>query len=294
MTVIAILLATGISFEDYAPAKRIMTFLLGPATVALALPLYKNRQVFFRNFFPALCGLLAGSLGTMIAAGLTARTFGFTPELVTSISMIGAAFGPWLMNRFRIAHPVSRGLALGTISHGLRDSRGGDRKRIHRSGRWGGDGIGRDLHLSGSTLPCPSPGWVNRRGSGHAWDQADAGTKSTASADSLSDMRWVSSDPLLLLGPRIGQGLGEAGDREVRRRGAIDDRRNDAGRQEGEGSEQADVPFALGLTLGDLGEGGNAAEPDIVIRPIPGALAMAVRRASGSRVSSLALRPGHE
>jgi putative effector of murein hydrolase len=32
--------------------------------------------------------------------------------------MIGAAFGPWLMNCFRIAHPVSRGLALGTISHG--------------------------------------------------------------------------------------------------------------------------------------------------------------------------------
>ena len=73
----------------------------------------------------------------------------------------------------------------------------------------------------------------------------------------------------LLLGPGIGQGLGEAGDREIRRRGAIDDRRNDAGRQEGEGSEQADVPFALGLTLGNLGEGGNAAEPDVV-DPSPG------------------------
>jgi hypothetical protein len=55
-----------------------------------------------------------------------------------------------------------------------------------------------------------------------------------------------------------------------------------------------DVPFALGLPFDNLGEGGNAAEPDIVIRPIPGALAMAVRSASGSRISSLALRPGHE
>jgi hypothetical protein len=43
--------------------------------------------------------------------------------------------------------------------------------------------------------------------------------------------------PLLLLGPRIGQGLGDAGDREVRRRGAIDDRRSDARRQDGEGKE---------------------------------------------------------
>jgi predicted murein hydrolase (TIGR00659 family) len=147
--VIAILLLCGISFEEYAPAKQTITTLLGPATVALALPLYKNRQIFFRNLLPASCGLVAGSLGTMISAGLIAHAFAFTPELTSSISiksatvpiavevaraisadpaltalfvvttgMIGAAFGPWLMNRCRIMHPVARGLALGTISHG--------------------------------------------------------------------------------------------------------------------------------------------------------------------------------
>ena len=79
----------------------------------------------------------------------------------------------------------------------------------------------------------------------------------------------MKSNPLLLLGPRIRQGLGEAGDGEIRRCGAIDDRRNDAGRQEGERSQQADVPFPLGLTLGDLGEGANGADPDVV-DPSPG------------------------
>lgn len=98
-------------------------------------------------------------------------------------------------------------------------------------------------------------------------------------------------DRALLLGLGIGQRLGEAGDREVHRRRAIVDRRNDTGPQEDEGSEQTHVPFALSLPFDNFGEGGNAAEPDIVIRPIPGALAMAVRRASGSWVSSLALRP---
>jgi hypothetical protein len=44
-----------------------------------------------------------------------------------------------------------------------------------------------------------------------------------------------------------------------------DDRRNNAGRQEGEESEQADASFALRLTPGDLDEGTNASEPDIVI-----------------------------
>ncbi len=147
--IIAVLLVTGISFDDYKPAKNIMTFLLGPATVALAIPLYKNRRTFFGNLVPAGAGVLAGSLGTMISAVFLARIFGFTPELVSSIAiksttvpiavevarivhgsptltavlvvitgMLGASFGPWLMDRLAITNPISRGLALGTISHG--------------------------------------------------------------------------------------------------------------------------------------------------------------------------------
>lgn len=147
--VITVLLASGMSFADYQPAKNIMTFMLGPATVALAIPLYKDRHAFFSNLIPAGVGLLAGSLGTMVAAGLLARLFSFTPELVSSIAiksatvpiaieiatiihgnpiltaslvvitgMIGASFGPWLMDRLGITSPISRGLALGTISHG--------------------------------------------------------------------------------------------------------------------------------------------------------------------------------
>jgi predicted murein hydrolase (TIGR00659 family) len=147
--VIAVLLATGVSFADYQPAKSIMTFLLGPATVALAIPLYKNRSVFLANIAPALVGLFCGSIGTMIAAGLLAMSFRFTPQLVSSIAiksttvpiaveiarivhgdpaltaafvvitgMLGASFGPWLMDRVGIVHPIARGLALGTISHG--------------------------------------------------------------------------------------------------------------------------------------------------------------------------------
>ena len=75
--------------------------------------------------------------------------------------------------------------------------------------------------------------------------------------------------PSLLLGPRIRQCPGKASDREVRRRGPIDDRRNYARRQEGKRSQQADVPFSLDLTLGDLGEGANATKPEIV-DPSPG------------------------
>jgi hypothetical protein len=74
--------------------------------------------------------------------------------------------------------------------------------------------------------------------------------------------------------------FGETGDREVRGRGAIDDRHNDARRQEGKRDEQADVPFSLDPPLGNLGERASATmkpetrdalltEPDFV-DPSPG------------------------
>ena len=85
--VITVLLTSDISFAEYSPAKDVMTFLLGPATVALALPLYKNREAFLRNIVPAGGGLLAGSLGTIIIAGLTARILGFTSLLTSSIAI---------------------------------------------------------------------------------------------------------------------------------------------------------------------------------------------------------------
>jgi hypothetical protein len=62
-----------------------------------------------------------------------------------------------------------------------------------------------------------------------------------------------------------GSGLGEAGDREIRRAAPS----TIAGMIRGHkkvGSKPTDVPFALGLPFDNLGEGGNAAEPDIVTR----------------------------
>jgi predicted murein hydrolase (TIGR00659 family) len=184
--VITVLLASGMSFADYQPAKNIMTFLLGPATVALAIPLYKNRHTFFSNLVPPGIGLLAGSLGTMIAAGLLARLFGFTPELVSSIAiksatvpiaveianiihgnpsltaslvvitgMIGASFGPWLMDRLRVTSPISRGLALGTISHGQGTAQAASENEL--SGAIGGVAMGLGAVCTSQAAPWIVP-----------------------------------------------------------------------------------------------------------------------------------------
>jgi putative effector of murein hydrolase len=147
--VIVMLLVTGVHLEDYKPAKDVMVFLLGPATVALAVPLHKNWRTLSENALPALFGLAAGSLSTLIAAAGIAKLCGLSPVVIASIAiksvtapiaielapivhgdptlavgfviatgMIGVMLGPWLMNLVGIRAPLARGLALGTISHG--------------------------------------------------------------------------------------------------------------------------------------------------------------------------------
>ena len=148
--VVACFLATGFDVRAYEPAKTVLTFLLGPATVALALPLYRNRAAFARERVPALTGLIAGVLTTMAGAILCARVFRLGPSLeatlavksattaiaidvarivhgdpalaaglVVSTGAFGAAVGPWLLDRMNVRSAIARGVAMGAIAHGI-------------------------------------------------------------------------------------------------------------------------------------------------------------------------------
>ena len=147
--VIAVVLLSGMHLSDYRPAKDIIVSLLGPATVALAVPLHKNRQTLLGNLLSASLGLALGSLSTLVIAALVARLFDLPQVIRASVSIksvtapvaielapmvngdstlaaafviatgiIGAMLGPWLMDKTGIRAPLARGLALGTISHG--------------------------------------------------------------------------------------------------------------------------------------------------------------------------------
>jgi putative effector of murein hydrolase len=147
--VIAVLLLSGMHLSDYRPAKDIIVSLLGPATVALAVPLYKNRQTLLDNLLPASIGLALGSLSTLVIAVVVAGLFDLPQVIRASLGVksvtapvaielapmingdstlvaafviatgiIGAMLGPWLLDKTGIHAPLARGLALGTISHG--------------------------------------------------------------------------------------------------------------------------------------------------------------------------------
>jgi len=147
--IIVTLLACKIPYESYIPGQEIMTVLLGPATVALAVPLYKNRHLLKEYSLPIIVGICIGSLVSLVSAMLIAQFGGLAREIVLSIApksvtipfavgiaqiaggepalaaafvvatgTFGAVLGPSLLTRFKINNPVARGLALGTAAHG--------------------------------------------------------------------------------------------------------------------------------------------------------------------------------
>lgn len=134
--------------SDYAPARKIMTSLMGAATVAMALPLYRFRHALRRNLAPVLLSVGLGSLVSMLIAGGILKLAGLPREFVVSIlpkgstmpfaislaeiyngnaplasafvvatGTLGCLLGGWLLNRLGVNDPFVRGLTLGCAAH---------------------------------------------------------------------------------------------------------------------------------------------------------------------------------
>jgi len=148
LLLIPMLLLLGRTADDYLPAKTLLTWPLGPATAALAVPVYLHRRQLKLALLPLVAGVVAGSLATMFTMLGVAAAFGLsTPVLVslaaksvtTAIAVelsrmqggdpsltallvvltgtIGAMLGPSCLSWARVRLPIARGIALGTISH---------------------------------------------------------------------------------------------------------------------------------------------------------------------------------
>ena len=147
--IIATLVVSGLGFEAYRGAQGVMSWLLGPVTVALAVPVYKQRTHLRAALVPLTCGLACGTAFTtasvLVLAWLArldsslfpalavksvtapiaielARIQGGDPSLAAAFAIVtgtlGAMFGPSLLTRLQVTDSVARGVALGTVSHG--------------------------------------------------------------------------------------------------------------------------------------------------------------------------------
>ncbi|WP_028240379.1 LrgB family protein [Stutzerimonas azotifigens] len=148
--VVAVLLASGIDYARFRAEAAPIALLLGPATVALAVPLYRNLGRIRQLFWPILVTLVVGGsltviltlliahlLGaelpvlvsmapksaTMPIAMLVAEQWGGTASLAAVMVMItgvaGTAMGPWLYRLAGVHSPAARGLGYGINAHAV-------------------------------------------------------------------------------------------------------------------------------------------------------------------------------
>jgi len=142
LIVIAVLLACGIDYAEYSTSAKVLTILLGPATVALAVPLFLNLKRIRQLFWPTLITLVVAGLFaidhellmslapksvTSPIAMLVASQIGGVAALaavfVLITGVLGAILGPELLRRFGVHHPAAQGMALGMTAHAVGTSR---------------------------------------------------------------------------------------------------------------------------------------------------------------------------
>ena len=145
---IATLLILDIEYSDYNEGAKYITYLLTPATVALAIPLYEQLILLRRNLTAILLGIASGvicsavsifamalmfgldhtqyvtllpkSITTAIGIGLSAELNGHVAITVAAIiftGLVGNIAGGLMCRMLGISHPIAKGVAIGTASH---------------------------------------------------------------------------------------------------------------------------------------------------------------------------------
>ncbi|MDZ7711545.1 MAG: LrgB family protein [Roseovarius sp.] len=149
-----VLWITQTEYATYFEGAQFIHFLLGPATIALALPLWDNRETIRQSVAPILLALLAGSVTAAGSAILLAQAFGLSTEVVLSLApksttapvalgiseavgglpaltavlviltgIIGAVIVTPLMTVLHITDWRARGFSVGLASHGIGTAR---------------------------------------------------------------------------------------------------------------------------------------------------------------------------
>ena len=152
--IIAILVGAHIDYEVYNTGAKYLSYLLTPATVCLAVPLYEKLSLLRRDGAAVLTGVLAGVLTTLVSVLLLSTAFGLShaeyvtllPKSITTAigmgvseelgghvtvtvaaiiatGMTGSTIAPGLCRLLKIHDPVAKGVAIGTASHAMGTSK---------------------------------------------------------------------------------------------------------------------------------------------------------------------------
>jgi predicted murein hydrolase (TIGR00659 family) len=150
----AALILLRVDYDSYYSGAKYISYLLTPATVCLAVPLYERMNLLKRNMKALAAGILSGVLASFACVLILAKLFGLShaqyvtllpKSITTAIGMgvsealggtvpitvaviivtgiLGNVIAEGLFRLFGIRHPVAKGLALGTASHAIGTAR---------------------------------------------------------------------------------------------------------------------------------------------------------------------------
>ncbi len=146
----AMTLTGAVPYEGYRESSSVLSWLLLPATVSLAVPLYEQWALLKKHLLAILSGIVSGVIVSLLCAVLLGKAFrldmtvavSFLPKSVTSAigadvarelggipsltvvmiiltGIVGNMAAPFLCRVFRLRHAVSRGIAVGTSAHAI-------------------------------------------------------------------------------------------------------------------------------------------------------------------------------
>jgi predicted murein hydrolase (TIGR00659 family) len=185
-----LLKVTGTDYQTYFNGAQFVHFLLGPATVALGVPIYANMALVRRNFWPMAAALLVGAAVAIVSALLVAKALGapravlvslapksitagvamavsetlggappLTAVLVIATGVLGAIVVTPLMNALGVRDFAARGFAVGLASHGIGTARAFSVDPV--AGVFAGLAMGLNAVVTPAIIPALLP-WLTR------------------------------------------------------------------------------------------------------------------------------------
>ena len=104
--VIVFLAVFDIDYQNYNDGAKYLSYLLTPATVCLAIPLYEQMEALKKNIKAILAGILGGAVTITVA-------------VIIITGVLGNMLAETLCKLFHIEEPIAKGISIGSASHAI-------------------------------------------------------------------------------------------------------------------------------------------------------------------------------
>lgn len=148
----------GVSYQEYMEGGKYIHFMLTPITILLVIPLYKQLELFKKNYIVVLSGVIVGAVVSITSIVVLGKAMGLNKEILVSImpksvtsgvamplseefggipsiaafgviftGILGAIFGDYILMKLGLSHPVVYGVSMGTSAHAVGTSKAMER-----------------------------------------------------------------------------------------------------------------------------------------------------------------------